>query len=298
MNGDSLNNCNNYRLHSFSSKSVFDRSGLAALSDFNTLEWKSIFSQLENDQVAFLKNEAVFRSKALSCSHDPLHQWSRVWEYPYVYHHVKKLKMSLPEHNKLQNIVDFGSGVSFFPFSIAKLGFHVNCIDIDPVCEKDMNRAKQLTECLPGKVDFLLATGLKIPLEDQSVDGIYCISVLEHIEQFEKTVKEMARILIPGGLLVLTFDLAASGLAEIKADRFKCLQNVLFTYFDFKEQETTIHPVDLLHSSTGPYPIHSLLGNRLRWYKFKQRLKPIVGKKPFPVLRLYVYGGVFTRKKN
>ena len=134
---------------------VFERSGLAALSDLGSLEWSKLFSQLEKEQYLFLNNEAIFKGQELSCPRDPLHQWSRVWEYPYAYHHIIKFRREYPSQNSLPHIIDFGSGVSFFPFAIAKLGFKITCIDIDPICEKDMNRAIQVTRC-PNSLPPLL----------------------------------------------------------------------------------------------------------------------------------------------
>ncbi len=40
-----------------------------------------------------------------------------------------------------------------------------------------------------------------IPMEDSSVDGIICRSVLEHVERPADAVREMYRILRPGGLV-------------------------------------------------------------------------------------------------
>lgn len=38
-----------------------------------------------------------------------------------------------------------------------------------------------------------------LPLEDNSIDAIICNAVLEHVEEPQKAVKEMYRVLKPGG---------------------------------------------------------------------------------------------------
>ena len=38
-----------------------------------------------------------------------------------------------------------------------------------------------------------------IPLEDNSVDAIICSAILEHVEEPQKAVREMYRVLKPGG---------------------------------------------------------------------------------------------------
>jgi SAM-dependent methyltransferase len=274
----------------------FNRSGLAALSDLNIDKTKYIFAKLERDQSSFLEHESFFRSKELPCSKDPLHQWSRAWEYPYVYYHLSKMRSEFQLKNKFGRVVDFGSGVSFFPFSAAQLGFHVNCIDVDPVVQNDILRAKQLIDVHPGKIEFYLSNGEELPFEDSSIDVIYSISVLEHIDVFENVLTEFIRIIIPGGFLLLTFDLAGSGEGEIKVERYQRLREFFLEYFDFEFAEKTIHPADTLHSSTGPYPIKKLYGAQRRLFELKQLVKPVLGKKPLVALRLYVYGCVLKRK--
>ncbi len=39
----------------------------------------------------------------------------------------------------------------------------------------------------------------ELPLADNSVDAIICISVLEHVEEPQKAVRELYRVLKPGG---------------------------------------------------------------------------------------------------
>src|SRR5207302_5688920 len=112
----------------------FARSGLATLSDLKTPLWRELFDILEHQQADFLAYESLFRSPSYKWPSDALHNWSRVWEYPYVYENLKRW---LLVHNTCEPIIvaDIGSGVTFFPFSIARLGCRSICSDIDPVCE-------------------------------------------------------------------------------------------------------------------------------------------------------------------
>lgn len=43
----------------------------------------------------------------------------------------------------------------------------------------------------------------ELPLEDNSVDAIICVSILEHVEDPWKAMREMYRVLKPGGYLYL-----------------------------------------------------------------------------------------------
>jgi 2-polyprenyl-3-methyl-5-hydroxy-6-metoxy-1,4-benzoquinol methylase len=49
-----------------------------------------------------------------------------------------------------------------------------------------------------------IATIAKLPLADQSLDGILCSSVLEYVPDPEACLSEFARVLRPGGLLIVS----------------------------------------------------------------------------------------------
>lgn len=279
------------------SHNIFDRCGLAALSDLQTQEWREMFHNLEQEQAAFLEHEDHFRSPEYLWPRDSLHTWSRVWEYPYIYHHLKSYRNNCPDN--LPRVVDLGSGVTFFPFSVARLGFHVTCTDIDPICENDLGKASQCLPHQPGKVDFRLIDSARLPFSDGEIEAVYCISVLEHIDDSEATIKEMARILRPGGELLLTIDLDLQGNADIGVEKHKNLVKILHQYFIERYPDGTIHPADLLDSSSGPYGYRSFQGAALGWFVLKQRIiKPLLGREPAPMLpfHLAVQGFVLTRK--
>ncbi len=264
--------------------SSFHRSGLAALSDLRSPGYQSIFSQLEKEQETFLNKESDFRSKEYKWPHDPLHNFSRVWEYPYVYYHLANYLKTLPQ-NSLPIVADVGSGVTFFPFSLAKLGYHVICTDIDPICERDLSLARECVPHLPGTVDVRLIEDSIIPFGDSECDAVYCISVLEHIPDFEKTIAEMARILKPGGLCLITCDinLRTEDGIQLDCQQYVRLMSSVEKNFVRIWPDITIHPVDMLTTMNSLYPLEGYpLGVvRTGYLLIKQRiLKPLLGRKP------------------
>ena len=275
---------------------IFNRCGLAALSDLQTPECREIFNLLEQEQAAFLEHEGRFRSSDYKWPRDPLHTWSRVWEYPYVFYHLKSRRKDFEKNLPL--VVDLGSGVTFFPFSVARLGYEVICVDIDPICEKDLTKAVQCIQHEPGKVDFRLSDGMTLPLTNGEADIIYCVSVLEHIPTFEQTISEMARVLKPGGLLLLTIDLDLRGDSEIGVEKYGTLIKILRHYFKEYYPDCTIHPADILHSASGLFGFKPLHGITWLWFVLKQHIiKPVMGRKPAPMFPFHLgLHGFFMRK--
>jgi SAM-dependent methyltransferase len=273
---------------------TFNRCGLAALSDLTTDEWKQIFARLEAIQNEFLAKEPEFRSPEYQWPRDALHNWSRVWEYAYAYDFLREWKADL---GSAPAIADLGSGVTFFPFALSKLGYTVICTDTDPVCEKDLPRAAgALVDS--SKVSFRLTNGDTLPFRDNEVDAIYCVSVLEHIPKFENTILEMARVLKPRGRLILTIDLDLNGKHEIGKERYLDLRSALGQSFELAAPEVTVHPTDQLTSTSGPYPLFTPEGAQRQWYELKQSIKPLLGRKPDPLLdyELCVAGFVLVKR--
>lgn len=232
---------------------VFARSGIASLDDLKDPAARELFRQMETEQEAFLRHEPSFRSPSYKWPRSPLHTWSRCWEYPYAYwairEELKKLNHPAPV------LADIGSGVTFFPFAVAKLGCRVTCTDIDPVCGPDLEKACKLVSAAPGSVAFRLSTPDRLPFEDGECDAAYCISVIEHIPDPEPTIAEVARILKPGALFCLTIDLDLKG-SDIGPEGYVKLHGLLRKHFELAVPERGIHPSRMLTSACGPFPMH------------------------------------------
>lgn len=262
-------------------ESAFNRSGLAALSDLQTEVCQNTFSVLEEKHSEFLSKASEFRSEEYKWPNDPLHCWSRIWEYPYVYYHLTRYVESLAKSSQ-PVVADVGSGVTFFPFSLAQLGCEVICTDIDSICEKELLRARESVSHSPGNVHFRLINNEKLPFEDGECNVLYCISVLEHIPDFENTVREMARVLKPGGLCLITCDLGLDPASntQLNIDQFERLTYVIGQQFSLICPERTIHPVDVLTNRSSPYSGGRSSYARIGYQLIKQKiLKPLLGMK-------------------
>ena len=97
-------------------------------------------------------------------------------------------------------VVDVGCGTGFLAAAFAPLVAEVNCVDASP------GMLDQAHERLRGheNVRFHLAEGTSIPLPDGSVDLAVANMYLHHTPDPGLAVREMARILRPGGRLLLT----------------------------------------------------------------------------------------------
>lgn len=232
----------------------FNRSGFASLDDLATQEWRTLFEHLESVQAEFIA--AKPHCEDYPWPKDPLHNWIRVWEYPFVYHHLQRHRPSITGPS-LPQIVDLGSGATFIPFAVARQGYSVIAVDADARAKLSVDRAIGVVSAGPGTVTSLLADARSIPLETGSVDGVFCISVLEHIPHFEDVIAEVRRILRPGGVFVLTFDVDLRGNWELGPTAYGRLMQALNAAFFLSYPEKVIHPLLMLSSDNSPYPMYA-----------------------------------------
>lgn len=124
--------------------------------------------------------------------------YSRIWEYPWIWFHLKTL-----EQQGLQ-VLDIGTQTSPFPWFLATRGFDVIVSDIGPDFWRVWQRANRKLNVSVNK-SILNAQILDFPTA--CVDIYLSVSVIEHVPNKSKVIAEAARVLRPGGILVMTFDI-------------------------------------------------------------------------------------------
>jgi SAM-dependent methyltransferase len=273
-------------------RSHLDRCGLVSSDAFAEAGYGAAFAELERAQASFLSRESAFRSLEYPWVSDALHEWSRCWEYVYARHHLRALGGDAPG-----GVLDFGSGVTFFPFVLARDGWDVLCADDDPVVTRDLTAAAAVEPSGLGSVRALLAAGA-LPLTDGSLDAAYSISVLEHMPDPLPALDELARVVRPGGVFVLTVDIDLSGRAALAPEPFAELLDACERYFVRAVPETTVHPLRVLDCFGGPFPrrrAEQVPGLMIRGKS--GALRPLIGG---PIadepVRLACYAAAFTRR--
>ncbi len=184
--------------------------GIPTLAAYRQLRDSSLFKDVEAYSDAFLaRNRRDLR--AYRWAPDPMRQWSRRWEYPFCLDHL----VACGGATGLA-VLDAGSGITFFPFLLASRGFHVECCDIDRSLAPIFAR---VSDTMGLHVPFSACDLAALPHADATFDALYCISVLEHCREYGRIVDEFSRVLRPGGLLVLSFDISLDGLWDIPPAR-------------------------------------------------------------------------------
>ena len=79
--------------------------------------------------------------------------------------------------------------------AVTVVGVDLNENDLISACKK---RADIIIN--DSAAEFILGDGLNLPFDDSCFDAIICSEVLEHILDYQSVLREIARVLRPGGL--------------------------------------------------------------------------------------------------
>ncbi len=251
------------------------RTGIPLLSELDAhLSGDDFRRHVEFNREFLAGNDAAMDKYGKLWAKDTFRLWSRRWEYPFVAERViahaqqtqstqtpaqhseanpsdakpsdAKPADAKPPSDEAYRVLDAGSGVTYFPYYL--------CREIGPGCEAtcfDSNLTyhamfKQINanpaNTAASKVKFVEGMLQEMPFEANYFDAVCCISVLEHTSNYSEILDEFNRVLKPGGVLVITFDLSLDGRFELPRDTAEKLLRELEKKFDLPEHSGSLIP--------------------------------------------------------
>jgi len=81
---------------------------------------------------------------------------------------------------------------------------HITALDIDPAALETARRKHgAASDALGVRTTFTQASATRLPLSDASIDAVFCHQLLHHLYRQRAALREIRRVLRPGGLLML-----------------------------------------------------------------------------------------------
>jgi ubiquinone/menaquinone biosynthesis C-methylase UbiE len=110
-------------------------------------------------------------------------------------------------------VLEVAPGPGFLSIELAKRGFEVRAVDISKTFV-EIARRNAATDGVEVRFDLGNAAGL--PIEDATVDFVVCRAAFKNFSEPVKALREMRRVLRPGGKALLIDMRRDASMAEIK----------------------------------------------------------------------------------
>jgi SAM-dependent methyltransferase len=154
-------------------------------------------AQLQNPSfVGFMQSLNAFAARCQLQIHT---NWSKVWEYPWLWFNGLS-RLCWPDIR----LLDVGSELSPFPWFLASLGARVTLVETNP---QWLHVWEELRQKLVVDVDWSISENEELPFPRDSYDIVTSLSVIEHQSNKSRAISEIARILKPGGIFALSYDI-------------------------------------------------------------------------------------------
>jgi SAM-dependent methyltransferase len=98
-----------------------------------------------------------------------------------------------------KRVLDIASGEGYGAALLARTAKHVTGVDAD---ERAIEHSRQAYYA--ANVRFLVGSVTDIPLADSTIDVVASFETIEHVEEHERMLDEIRRVLAPGGVLVIS----------------------------------------------------------------------------------------------
>ncbi|HEV2835494.1 MAG TPA: class I SAM-dependent methyltransferase [Pyrinomonadaceae bacterium] len=118
-----------------------------------------------------------------------------------------------------KEILDLGAGNGIASYALAAHGWNVTALEPDESSEVGAGAIDLLVKDTGLPIKVVREFGERLPFADESFSAIHARQVLHHAHDLENMVKELARVLRPGGLLLSTREHVIDGQEHLELFR-------------------------------------------------------------------------------
>jgi SAM-dependent methyltransferase len=165
---------------------VTAKAALGSVNELKSVAYRSFMAHLN----------ALAEDNKLDLYHD---NWSKVWEYPWIWFN-SLCDLDLQD----KKILDIGSCKSAMPWLFALLGAEVMMVERG---DEDVSLWSRIQQRQQLKIGWRIVSDEELPFADNTFDVVTSFSVIEHQPDKALAVAEAARVLKPGGVFGVSFDL-------------------------------------------------------------------------------------------
>lgn len=121
--------------------------------------------------------------------------------FPTYRNRYRFVQKSLAKYGRFEQGLSLGAGEGDYDAMIAGFCNHLTSCDIN---EQDVAFAKELNQSVKN-IDYQVENALALSFQDKQFDLIVSVEVIEHVGNPQQMIQEIARVLKPGAVCILTF---------------------------------------------------------------------------------------------
>lgn len=126
-------------------------------------------------------------------------QWDRMRK-SFFSEKIRKVAVAKADIRAGKLAADIGAGTGFVTEELVHNGLKVIAVDQSEAMLEEMKKKFGLS----GSVEYRIGEFNNLPMQDESVDYVFANMFLHHVDVPQVAIEEMARILKPGGKVVIT----------------------------------------------------------------------------------------------
>jgi len=162
----------------------------------------------------------------------------KIFGVPHIGFRIRtKYILNMLDLKKCGKVLDVGCGIGLLALYLATKGFEMYGVDLN---KEKIDAAKRINQKLDLKVNFKCASILDLPFEGDKFDNVICSEVLEHVEDDQKAIHELSKVLKKEGLLIVTVP-SKDTICERYRDSFGHVR----TGYSVNEIERLVMPTDM-----------------------------------------------------
>jgi len=121
------------------------------------------------------------------------------WRTPFQLHELSLFKQYY-DLRGASRVLEIGCGRGVGALLILKHfdPAHVEAVDIDPSMIRRAER--RISPRIDGRINFRIDDAQDLSFPDRSMDAVFNFGIIHHLEDWERGIREVARVLMPGGI--------------------------------------------------------------------------------------------------
>lgn len=194
---------------------------LSSMTSDELLAWENLHVASvtrESDLAEALADE---RQDLITSLNFPLHWTSgrESWDYLFDFGIACDLLSPRPD----DRVLDLAAGTGWATELLARLGIRTVSVDLST---EMMRRARQRLASddrlvFRHEAGFVTARGQELPFHDECFDGVLCMNALHHLPDYAGALREIFRVLTPGGRAVFSEPGTAHAVAPLSQFRIR-----------------------------------------------------------------------------